>query len=138
MSMGHADKFFGFSISYNILNIPLSILNLPFPPAVLPLSSCTWVMHVSSLASPFPILLLTSPIYFVPTNLYFSIPAHFPLPPQLITLQMIHIYDSIPVLLVAYFVFLDSIIDSYGFIAILTFIVLIFFFFLNKSLQHFI
>ena len=28
----------------------------PFPPAISPLSSCPWVMHVSSLASPFPIL----------------------------------------------------------------------------------
>ena len=30
MSMGHTYKFFGFSISYAILNLPLSILCLPF------------------------------------------------------------------------------------------------------------
>ena len=30
MSMGHAYKFFGFSISYTILNLPLSMLYLPF------------------------------------------------------------------------------------------------------------
>ena len=29
MSMGHTYKFFGFSISYTVLNIPLSILYLP-------------------------------------------------------------------------------------------------------------
>ena len=29
-----------------------------------PLSSCPWVMHISSLASPFPILFLTSPCLF--------------------------------------------------------------------------
>ena len=40
----------------------------PFPPAIDPLSSCPWVVHISSLASPFPILLLTSPVCFVPTN----------------------------------------------------------------------
>ena len=33
------------------------------------LSSCLWVVRVSSLASPFPMLFLTSPpVYFVPTN----------------------------------------------------------------------
>ena len=30
MSMGHTDKFFGFYISYTILNLPLSIFYLPF------------------------------------------------------------------------------------------------------------
>ena len=32
------------------------------------LSSCPWVIHISSLASLFPILFLTTPIYFMPTN----------------------------------------------------------------------
>ena len=36
----------------------------PLPPAFPPLSSCPWVVHVSSLASPFPILFLTSPCLF--------------------------------------------------------------------------
>ena len=44
-----------------------------------PLSSCPWVIHISSLASPFPILFLTYPDYSIPTNLYFLIPASFPL-----------------------------------------------------------
>ena len=39
----------------------------PVPPiSAPPLSSCPWVVHISSLASPFPILFLTFP-YFVPT-----------------------------------------------------------------------
>ena len=35
-------------------------------PAVLPFSSCPWVIYISSLAFPFPIIFLTSPVYFVP------------------------------------------------------------------------
>ena len=41
------------------------------PPTSTPLhtlSSCPWVVHIRSLAFPFPILLLTSPVYFVPTT----------------------------------------------------------------------
>ena len=82
MSMGRTYKFFGFSISYTILNLSLSILYLPFilhipctfPPSPLPctplpsaspkLSSCPWVIGTSSLASTFPILFLTSPCLF--------------------------------------------------------------------------
>ena len=30
-------------------------------------SSCPWVVHISSLASTFPILFLTSPVYYLPT-----------------------------------------------------------------------
>ena len=44
----------------------------PFPPAILPLSSYPWVMHISSLATSLHILFLTS-LYFVPTNLCFLI-----------------------------------------------------------------
>ena len=46
---------------------------IPLHPAhpVLPtfplFSSCPWVMHISSLASTFPILFLPSPVYFLPT-----------------------------------------------------------------------
>ena len=39
MSMGHTYKFFGFSISYTILNIPLSILCLP----IMLLIPCTFL-----------------------------------------------------------------------------------------------
>ena len=91
-------------------------------------------MHISSLAFPFPILFLTSP-YFVPTNYALSLylfPHSLPSPSLLITLQMIS-HNPLSVLLICLVWFLDSVVDSYVFIAILMFIVLIFFF-LNKSL----
>ena len=100
MSMGHACKFFGFSITYTILNIPLfctyqlCLIPAPFPPL-----------------SPFP----------RPADTYTCNP---------------HIFDSVHVLVVCLvcFFFLDSAVDSCEFVAILMFIVLTFFFFLNKSL----
>ena len=42
-------------------------LCIPLPPSFPHLRSCPWVIHISSLASPFPTLFLTSPVYFVPT-----------------------------------------------------------------------
>ena len=40
----------------------ISLSRVPYLPLSFPhLSSCPWVIHISSLASPFPILLLTSP-----------------------------------------------------------------------------
>ena len=61
--------------------LPLSLLHLvlPFPPAVPPhLSSCPWVTHISSLASPFPMLFLTSLCLFCAYHLCFLFPAPFP------------------------------------------------------------
>ena len=43
------------------------------------LSSCPWVVHISSLASPFPLLFLTSPCLFCTYHLCFFFPV--PLPP---------------------------------------------------------
>ena len=114
----------------------------PLPRSNSPLSSCQWVMHISSLASPFAILFLTSPCLFGPYQLCFLIPVPFPLfssfplpadnPPN-----DLHVYDSVPVLLVCLvwfcFSFLDSVVDSCEFVVILMFIVLIFSL-LNKSL----
>ena len=65
------------------LFIPLHPAPTP-PPAFPHLSSCPWVLHISSLASPFPTLFLTSP-YFVPTiyasySLYLYPIALIPLP----------------------------------------------------------
>ena len=74
-----------------------------FPPAFpLHLSSCPWVMRVSSLASSFPIPVLTSPCIFCSYQLCFLIPTPFPpfsfpadnLPNDPQT------YDSVPVLVV--------------------------------------
>ena len=61
----------------------------PFPPAFPHLSSCPWVIHISSLASPFPILFLTSSCLFCtyylcffppfsPSTLYPPLPPSFP------------------------------------------------------------
>ena len=44
--------------------LPSSTQYSPFSLAILPLSSCLWVMHISSLATPFPILFLTLPYLF--------------------------------------------------------------------------
>ena len=60
-------------LSHFLPFIPLCPVSLPHPHS--PLGSCPWVVHVSSLASPFPILFLTSP-YFVPT-IYASYPCSF-------------------------------------------------------------
>ena len=55
---------------------PLLCTHLPptFPP---PLSSCPWVIHISSLASPFPILFLTFPCLFCTYQLGFLFPVPF-------------------------------------------------------------
>ena len=126
---------------YNYLNFP------PCPPPFnnphsLSLSphhcSCPWVIHVSSLATPFPILEFISHGYSVTTYLYFLIPS--PLHPFSPTplpsgnhQNVFCIYDSTSVLPVCLVCFLDSIVHRYIFFAILLFIVLIFYF-LSKSL----
>ena len=70
-----------------------------------PLSSCPWVMHISSLTSPFPILHLTSSCPFCTYQLCFLFPA--PVPPFSPFLlpndnppNDLHIYDSVSALLV--------------------------------------
>ena len=95
-------------------------------------------MHVNSLASPFPILFLTSPC---PYKLCFLIPAPFPPsspfpfpannPPN-----DLHIYGSVTVLLVCLGFFLDLVFDTCEFVTLLTLIVLIFL--LNKSLTFYV
>ena len=57
-----------------------------------PLSLCPWVLHISSLASPFPILFLTPTLYFVPTiyaSFFLYIPSVIFPPPALVTLHVI-------------------------------------------------
>ena len=112
----------------------------PHQPHSLPLSSCPWVIHISSLASPFPVLFLTSLCLFCTYHLcFFSLHLlpHSPLPTDNPPCDP-HFCDSVPVLVVClvcfYFCFLVSVVDSCEFVVILLFIVLIFFFFLDKSL----
>ena len=63
------------------------------PPTFSPFSSCPWVVHITSLASTFPILFLTPlSIFYLPFMLL--IPCTFPPPPPpplLITLHVISI-----------------------------------------------
>ena len=117
----------------------------PLSPVSHSLSPCPWVIHISSLASPFPILFLTSPCLFCTYHLCFlfpvsfshSLPSPFPADNPPCDLQFC---DSVPVLVVCLvhfwfcFHFLGSVVDSCEFVVILLFIFLIFFFFLDKSL----
>ena len=61
-----------------LLNLCIFSPIFPFPPSIPPLSLCPWVIHINSLASPSPILFLTSPSLFCTYQLYFLIPAPFP------------------------------------------------------------
>ena len=77
----------------------------PLPPAfpTPPLSSCPWVIHVSSLASPFPTLFLPSPCLFSTYHLcLFSVP--FPPSPSHSPIDNppcdLHLYGSVAVLVV--------------------------------------
>ena len=104
MSMGRTYKFFDFSISYTILNLHLSNFYLPF--------------------------MLLIPCTFFPLSP--------PPTPLLITLHVISISVTLFLFqLFAQFVFvfvLGSVVDNHEFVVILLFRVLIFFFFLDKSL----
>ena len=95
---------FGLSFIFYFLSIFYWLYSCPiFPPlpCFSPLSSCPWVIHLSSLASPFPILFLTSP-YFVPTNyayfLYLFL-SYSPYPTDNPPCDL-HFCDSVPVLVV--------------------------------------
>ena len=133
-------------IDYAIIIVPIfpllppSLHLLPsFPLTILlPLSSCPWVVHkilwlLHLLNTPLSILYL--PIMLL--NLLTFSP--IPLPVDNLPNDL-HIDDSVLVLLVCLvhfcFCFLDSVVDSCEFVVILMFLVLIFFF-LNKSLWHF-
>uniref|UniRef100_K9IGT4 Uncharacterized protein n=1 Tax=Desmodus rotundus TaxID=9430 RepID=K9IGT4_DESRO len=86
-----------------LLIIPL--LTVPHPPSFHKLSSCPWVIYISSLAFPFPILFLTSPCLFCIYYLCFLFPVTFP-PFSPLSLPTdnppcdLHFCDSVPVLVV--------------------------------------
>ena len=66
------------------------------PPTSPTLRSCPWVVHISSSASPFPILFITSPYLFCTYQLSFLFPVpflpFFPVPLPTDTLHVISIY----------------------------------------------
>ena len=109
----------------------------PFPPASPLFSSCPWVIHISSSASTFPILFLTSPCLFSTYHLCYLFPVPFPhFSPSLADNPPcdLHFCGSVPVLVV-YFVFgfvLGLVVNNCEFVILL----FIFFisFFLDKSL----
>ena len=115
-----------------------------FPSAMSLLSSCPWVVHISSLASPFPIQFLTSPCLFCTYHLGFLCPVSLspfllPPPPTDNPPCDLHFCEPVPVLVVClvhfccfFFFFLGSVVNSCEFVVILVLIFLIFF--LNKSL----
>ena len=78
----------------------------PLPPAFLhALSSCPWVVHISSLASTFPVLFLNYSCLFYTYHLCFLFPVPFPpiLPLPLPTDNLscdLRFCDSVPVLVV--------------------------------------
>ena len=77
----------------------------PFPPAIPLLSSCPWVLYISSLVFPVPIIFLTSPCLFCIYQLCFLFLVPFsPFSPLLIPTDNspcdLHFCDFIPVLVV--------------------------------------
>ena len=83
-----------------------SALNLhPTSISTPPLNSCPWVIHISSLASSFPIVFLTSPYLFGNYHLCFLFPVPFP-PFSPLSLPTdnppcdFHSCDSVPILIV--------------------------------------
>ena len=106
-----------------------STLHSP-PPAFTRLSLQSWVIHVSSLASPFPILFLTFPcLFYTYHSLLIPCTLSLILPLQVISISVIlFLFWLFPIV----FGFLGSVLDSCEFI--LLFIFLILFFFLDKSL----
>ena len=106
---------------------------------------CPRIVHISSLASPFPILFLTSPRLFYTYHLCLLFPVLFPSHPHHLPTDNPpcdpHFCDSVPVVVVCLvcfgFCFRFSCCFC-EFVIILLCIVLIFFFFLDKSLYHFI
>ena len=96
---------------------------------------CPWVMHMCSLATPFPILYFISPwLYFNYLFAFLNLVNSSPIPPSPLPSgnhqNALCVHDSVSVL-VHLVCFLDSIVDRYVFIAILLFIFLIIFF-LNR------
>ena len=99
----------------------------PSPTSIPPFSSCSWVIHVSCSASPFPILFLTYSCLFCTYHLCFLFPVSFlpfspfPLPTDNPPCDL-HFCESLPVLVVCLVCFLVSVVNNCEFVVILLFI----------------
>ena len=84
--------YYSCPIFFSLL-FPSTLYPPPSPPAFPCLSSCPWVIHISSLASPSPILFLTSLCLFCTYHLCFLFSVPFPpFPPaSLTTLHVISV-----------------------------------------------
>ena len=86
--------FVDYAITVVPFSPPLFPSTLHTPPICLPsaLSSHPWVVHISSLASPFPILFLPSPCLFSTYHLCYLFSLPFPLsPPSTPLLIILHV-----------------------------------------------
>ena len=69
---------------YTIIVVPIFFSPLflsalyPPPTSIPPISSCPWLVYISSLASTFPILFLPSPCLFCTYHFCFLFPVPFP------------------------------------------------------------
>ena len=84
--------YYSCPIFFSLLFLSALYLPPPPPPSFPQISSCPWVIHIGSLASPFPILFLTSPCLFCTYCLCFLFPVPFShLPSLLITFHVISV-----------------------------------------------
>ena len=88
-----------FSPRYSPLSYNLPPTSIPPPPR---LRSCPWVIRISFLASPFPILFLTSPCLFCAYQLCFLFPVLFSHSPPSPSLLVTHHVISISVILLLF------------------------------------
>ena len=79
-SISFLNMFIDYAITVVPFPAPLTPLHPvhPLPPTFSPYSSCPWVIHVSSLASTFPILFLPSPCLFSAYQLCYLFCVPFP------------------------------------------------------------
>ena len=98
--------FIDYAITVPLFPLCPSLPSTPIPSRNLP------IMHISSLASPFPILFLTFPCLFCTYQLCFLFRVPFSPFPADNSPNDLHIYGSVSVLLVCLVCFLDSIVDS--------------------------
>ena len=115
MKFNFSTSFFNIFYWLCYYSCPISPLHspppcIPPPTHIPPFSSDPWIIHVSSLASVFPTLFLTSPCLFSTYHLCYLFSVYFlPLTPSHSSTNNppcgLHFWDSVPVLVVCLVVF---------------------------------